>query len=81
MSEDAQAPQTIDPSTTLPIVLSVPEIQGILIALRKVFTMEQAEPLVNNIQNQTNALLQQLKQAEANETNETTETTETGETK
>jgi hypothetical protein len=61
VSEQAQ---TIDPSLTLPIVLSLQEIQGVLFALRKL-PMEQAEGLVNNIQAQANQILQQMKQAES----------------
>jgi hypothetical protein len=48
----------------------LPEIQGILSALRK-FPMEQVEAVVMNIQNQANLLLAQMKQAESNETGET----------
>jgi hypothetical protein len=68
MTEEVKAHDPVD--TRLPIVLSLPEIQGILSALRK-FPMEQVEALVMNIQNQANLLLAQMKQTEANETGET----------
>lgn len=67
MTEEVKTPA---PQPQLPIVLTVPEIQGVLSALRK-FPMEQVEGLVMNIQNQANAILQQMKQPEANETGET----------
>ena len=67
MTEEVKTPA---PQPQLPIVLTVSEIQGILSALRK-FPMEQVEALVMNIQNQANAILQQMKQPEANETGET----------
>jgi hypothetical protein len=68
MTEEVKAHDPVD--TRLPIVLSLPEIQGILSALRK-FPMEQVEGLVMNIQNQANLLLAQMKQNDTNETGET----------
>jgi hypothetical protein len=68
MTEEVKAHDPVNPQ--LPIVLSLPEIQGILSALRK-FPMEQVEAVVMNIQNQANLLLAQMKQAESTETGET----------
>ena len=71
MTEEVKAPEapvTIDPKVTLPIALTLPEIQGILGALRRAYTMEQAEGLVLNIQAQANSILQQMKQTETGET-------------
>jgi hypothetical protein len=68
MTEEVKAQDPVD--IKLPIVLSLPEIQGILGALRK-FPMEQVEGLVMSIQNQANLLLAQMKQNDTNETGET----------
>lgn len=77
MTEQTKQPEAAE--IRVPIVLSLPEIQGILTGLRK-FPMEQVESLVMNIQNQANTVLQQMQDKEKSK-DEPKDTNETGETK
>ena len=54
-------PLTIDPSMQFPITMSIPEIQGVLVGLRK-FPMEQVERLVLKIEGQLEAIIKQTQQ-------------------